>query len=79
MLLPDTHAHCSRAAFSQLLMAGTEIIDVSCGYTHTLILTAHGAVFTCGKGRDGRQGQGGEEDEFRVEELIIPHEDAAAH
>jgi alpha-tubulin suppressor-like RCC1 family protein len=37
----------------------TLIIDVACGWYHTLILTRDGRIFSCGRNEDGKLGHGG--------------------
>ncbi|KAF0289605.1 putative E3 ubiquitin-protein ligase HERC4 [Amphibalanus amphitrite] len=42
------------------LPAGTQIVQVACGYNHTVFLSAEGSVFTCGNNERGQLGHSGQ-------------------
>lgn len=43
-------------------LGAVKVVQVSCGYTHTVVLTRNGEVFTCGSGVRGALGHGDRED-----------------
>ena len=49
-----------------------KIVDISCGWYHTLILDQLGDVYSTGSGEDGAIGQGGKEDSYGFK-LILNH------
>ncbi len=53
-------------------LRGINVVGVSCGFQHTLILTNTGDVWSCGNGSENQLGHGGQDDEHvprRVEAL----------
>ena len=46
--------------------AGRRVVAVSAGETHSIAITADGAVFTWGKGESGRLGHGEDEESNQV-------------
>jgi hypothetical protein len=53
-------------------LEGQRVVEVACGGTHTLFLTAAGTVSICGRGSLGRLGAGDERDRHAPEELALP-------
>ncbi|VWU53040.1 UVB-resistance protein UVR8 homologue, partial [Hepatocystis sp. ex Piliocolobus tephrosceles] len=47
----------------------SEIINISCGDQHSLVLTQNGKVYGCGKGEFGRLGKGNHIDQLFFEEI----------
>ena len=50
---------------SYVVMAGRDIIGVSCGGAHSAAITGSGELYTWGKGRYGRLGHGDSEDQLK--------------
>ncbi|RXG68740.1 E3 ubiquitin-protein ligase HERC2 [Armadillidium vulgare] len=57
-------------------LQGKDVVDIACGGAHSAAITSGGELYTWGKGRYGRLGHGGSEDQLRpklVEALVGYH------
>ena len=48
-------------------LAGKHIVQIGCGYRHTIFVTDKGEAYSCGEGVDGKLGHGAEDS------LLFPH------
>ena len=62
----------SRVKALRMVKLSGGVQEVSCGQTHTVLLSKRGQVFTWGSGKNGRLGHGDEEDHVKPREVVMP-------